>query len=101
MLVINAELTAPPSEVTLFRDITLYANTFLDQEIVIECPREERDFYYKWLKQKCALDFIEDFVKNNTVEGITIRREKATIKVERINYSNFQNIIRRIEYLLL
>lgn len=99
MLIINAELTAPPSEVILFRDVTLYANVFLGQEVVVECEKEERDFYYKWLKNKCALDFIEDFVKNDTVYGITIRKKRATISVERINYSNFQNIIQRINEL--
>lgn len=101
MLVINAELTAPPSEVTLFRDITLHANTFLKQEIVIECSREERDFYYKWLKGKCALDFVEDFVKTYTVEGISLRKERGNINVNRINYSNYQKIISQLNYLAI
>ena len=25
---------------------------FLKTPIVLECPREERDYYYKWLKNK-------------------------------------------------
>jgi len=101
MLVIYAELTAPPSEVTLFRDITLHAKTFLNQEIVIECLREERDFYYKWLKDKCALDFVEDFVRTYTVEGISLRKERGNINVNRINYSNYQKIISQLNYLVI
>jgi hypothetical protein len=101
VLIIDAELTAPPSEVILFRDITMYTNVFLDQKILVECHKEERDFYYKWLRNKCALDFVEDFVKTNTVKGLFLRKKRGNINVDRINYYNFNEIIYKIERILI
>jgi len=96
MLIIDAELTAPPSEVTLFRDITLFSHVFLEKTTVIECRKDERDFYYKWLKNRCAWDYVEDFIKPNTEIGISIRKKKANICVEKINYQNFNLIIQSL-----
>lgn len=93
MLIIDAELTAPPSEVTLFRDITLFSHVFLQKTTVIECKRDERDFYYKWLKNKCAWDYVEDFVTPMTEKGLTIRPERANIIVKKIEYDNLNHII--------
>lgn len=96
MLIIEADLSAPPSEVSLFRDITLFSSVFLQEEVVIECEKSERDFYYKWLKGKGSWDYVEDFVKPKTETGISIRLERGTITVDRIIYDNFNLIINRI-----
>jgi len=96
MLFIEAHLSAPPSEVILFRDITLFSNTFLQEKVVLECDKNERDFYYKWLKNKGSWDYVEDFVRPHTETGISIRLEKGTITVDRIIYDNFNLIINKI-----
>ena len=96
LLIIDAELTAPPSEVCLFRDITLYSSCFLDKEVVIECPKNERDFYYKWLRDRCAWDYVLDMVRPRTELGVTLRSSRANITVSRISYSNYQGIISRL-----
>lgn len=97
MLIIDAELTAPPSEVVLFRDITLFSHVFLKKTTVIECRKDERDFYYKWLKDKCAWDYVEDFVNPLTEEGISMRPRKANIIVNKIDYNNLNHIIYMIK----
>ena len=96
MVIIDAELTAPPSEVSLFRDITLYSNCFLEQKVVIECMREERDYYYKWLKDKCAWDYVEDMIRPRTEEGFSLRIKRANVVVPRISYQNYVEIIKRL-----
>lgn len=96
MVIIDAELTAPPSEVVLFRDITMYSNVFLKKPVLLECRKEERDFYYKWLKNRASWDFVVDFIKPNTELGISIRKDKANIIVERISYQNFDMIINKL-----
>jgi len=96
LLIIDAELTAPPSEVSLFRDITLYSTCFLEKDVVIECPKKERDFYYKWLKDRCAWDYVLDMVRPRTELGLSLRSSKANIIVSRISYSNYQEIISKL-----
>jgi len=101
LLIIDAELCEPPSEVVLFRDITLYSNCLLGQKVLLECDKEYRDFYYKWLKNRCAFDYVYDFVKPKSEYGISIRTKKeiANIQIESINYSNLNDIIRRLSIL--
>jgi len=97
LIIIEADLSAPPSEVTLFRDITLYSHCFLKKNVVLECKKEERDFYYKWLKNKCSWDFVYDMVKPFSENGISIRKKKGIINVDRIHYYNYQDVIKRLQ----
>lgn len=53
-LIIDGSLTAPPSQVYCFRDISLYVKCFLDKKIFIECEKDEIDLYWYWLKKNNA-----------------------------------------------
>ena len=97
MLIIDAELTEPPSQVYLFRDITLYSSCFLNFEVLVECEKKYRDYYYKWLKNNNAYDFVYDFIKPKTENGISIRTKRGNITVESINYNNLNEIISKIQ----
>ena len=101
MIIIEAELSAPPSEVTLFRDITLFSNSFLRQNVVLECEKFERDFYYHWLKDRGCWDYVEDFVNPNTELGLSIRTKRGKITAESINYNNYNLILNRIRLLYI
>mgnify|MGYP003128821605 CR=1 FL=1 len=96
LLLIDAELSAPPSEVALFRDITLFSSCFLKKNVILECKNSEKDYYYKWLKNRGSWDFIEDIVKPQTEYGISIRTEKGNITVPRLTYNNFSFVIDRL-----
>ena len=50
LLLIDALLSEPPSNITLFRDITLFARVFKEKRVLVECENEEKDLYWKWLK---------------------------------------------------
>ena len=59
-IIIDATLSEPPSSLACFRDVTLYANCFIKKRVVLEADPEIKDFYWKWLTEKGAFDFIED-----------------------------------------
>ena len=96
LILIDAELCAPPSEVTLFRDITLFSTFFLEKKVLIECTQNEKDFYYKWLRDKSSWDYVYDIIEPKTEVGISIRTKKANITIPRINYSNFSIVMNRL-----
>tara|TARA_Y100000590_G_scaffold143436_2_gene164757 strand:- start:38578 stop:38883 length:306 start_codon:yes stop_codon:yes gene_type:complete len=97
LLLIDSELTEPPSSVTLFRDITLYAATFKKMDIILEAKPVMQDYYYKWLKERGAFDFIKDILDYEKEYGKTIRyrfgRHAGNVSVRSIGYHNFQRII--------
>jgi hypothetical protein len=97
VVIIEADLCAPPSEVALFRDITLFSHCFLKKNVVIECERNQRDFYYKWLKDKSSWDYVYDMITPCTENGITIRKSSARIVIPRIDYTNFTRVINSLQ----
>lgn len=85
-LLIQCELTAPPSEVGAFRTVSLYACIFKHYDVLIVADKHEVDYYYKWLKYKGAFDFVKQFVLPQTESGIVLNCKKIT-------YNNLNNII--------
>ena len=69
-LIIDASLSEPPSEVSVFRDVTLYSNVFLNYNILIECDTDMKDLYDYWLKIRGAFDFVDDFVVYDEENGL-------------------------------
>jgi len=100
LLLIDAELTEPPSETTLFRDITLYATIFKGRDVILEADPTMKDFYYKWLKSRGAFDFVQDILDYGREPGFTIRNKHypsgGNIKVWRLGYHNFSRIIQSL-----
>lgn len=100
LLLIDAALTEPPSDTTLFRDITLYATVFRGRDVVLETSPEMKDFYYKWLKAHGAFDFVQDILDYGKEEGFTIRCKysnlKSDIGIRSLGYHNFNRIIRSL-----
>ena len=72
-LIISSELTAPKSEVGAFRTLTLYASVFKHLDCFVESELGEIDFYYHWLKDKGAYDFIKAMVSVNELDGYKIK----------------------------
>lgn len=92
-LLISGELSAPPSEVSAFRSLTLYATIFKHMDCLVEVQKEEVDFYYKWLRNKYALDFVRQFVILGEEKGY--RLEYASI--HKITYNNLDALISVID----
>tara|TARA_R110002110_G_scaffold193713_1_gene402357 strand:- start:269 stop:580 length:312 start_codon:yes stop_codon:yes gene_type:complete len=96
LLLIDAELSAPPSEIALFRDITLFSACFLRKDVILECDHSEQDYYYRWLKGRGSWDFIEDIVSPKTEYGLSIRVSKGNITIPRLTYGNFSFVMSRL-----
>jgi len=100
LLLIDGFLTEPPSETTLFRDITLYASVFKNMDVVIESDPEMKDLHYNWLKAHGAFDFVQDIVNYNVETGMSIRykfsEKKGNLEVRYFGYHNFHKILKFI-----
>lgn len=88
-LLISGELSAPPSEVSAFRTLTLYATMFKHMDCLVEVKKEEVDFYYKWLRNKYALDFVKQFVVLGEEKGYRLQYSS----IHKITYNNLDTLI--------
>ena len=81
-----------------FRDLTLICSLRLRTDIVIES--EEADLYYKWLKLRGGMDFVEDFVRPGTEDGLRLDTEykfDPSIIVDRIAPENTHRLFSQIQ----
>lgn len=95
-LIIDAELTEPPSETSAFRDITLYSSIFLNYEVLIQCERDVKDLYWYWLKNRGAFDFVDDFVEKNQETGITMASKNANIIVKFLRNEELNRVTKQL-----
>jgi len=92
-VIIDANLTEPPSSVTCFRDVTLYVDCFVKKNVVIECEPYMKDLYWRWLKRAGAFDFVADIVEPFEEKDFSIRRRRGSISVDLINEYNLNFIL--------
>jgi len=98
-IILQGELSEPPSSISCFRDVTLYASCFLRADILVECRQGTRDMYYKWLKRHGAFDFVDDIVRRRQEQGFRIGPQGTNFIIDRINASNLNIVIRRLNKL--
>lgn len=100
-LLINGDITNPPSSISCVRDIALIAHEFLNFNVIIEC-KVEKDFYYKFLKTFGVTDFVDDFLPFGRETGLRIDNEynlSPTVYVtDVINVYNLQLILKSIGF---
>lgn len=96
-LIIRDILVNPPTWFLSFRDLTLYCNVFLKDDIVIES--DEPDMYYRWIKPRGGMDFVEDFVRPGTEDGVRLDIEHnypRSVITDRIAPENVHRLIAQI-----
>ena len=86
-LLISGELTAPPSEVSAFRSLTLYATVFKHLDCLVEVQKDEIDFYYKWLRDKYAYDFVKEIVYIGETTGFRLQHTR----IKKLTYNNLND----------
>ena len=97
-LIIRDQLVNPPTWFASFSDLTLYCNVFLHLEIVVES--NEIDAYYRWIKPRGGMDFVEDFVRPGSENGVRLDIEHCyprTIITDRIAPENVGRLIAQIQ----
>ena len=93
-LIIHSSLCAPPSEVSTFRDVTLYSKGFIFEDILLECEKGTRTFYWNWLKAHGAHDFISYIIcRHEKEDGFKIAPYKGNLNIENITSFNLSFII--------
>ena len=99
-LVIRDQLVCPPTWFLSYRDLTLYCHVFLRLNIVLES--EDADTYYRWIKPRGGMDFIEDFVRPGSEHGTRLdlaSTAPCTIVTDRIAPENVHRLIGAIRAL--
>ena len=93
-LIIESHLSAPPSDVSCFRDVTLYSKTRIFEDILLHCDYGMRSFYWKWLKAHGAHDFISQLIRDHEREpGFRISQKKGNLNIKKIHAFNLGSII--------
>jgi hypothetical protein len=98
-LIIRDQLVNPPTWFASFRDLTLYCNVFLKDEIVIET--EDPDPYYRWMRGQGGMDFVEDFVRPGAEDGVHLdvaHNYPRTVVTDRIAPENVHSLIKLIRF---
>lgn len=96
-LIIDAELTEPPSEVSVFRDVTLYSSVFLNMEVLLFCESDMKDLYWYWLKQRGAFDFVEDIVCKRVEPGYIMATKDANLQIKFLRVETLNFVIQRLQ----
>ncbi|MDQ8202856.1 hypothetical protein [Pelagicoccus sp. SDUM812003] len=100
ILIIRDELLNPPTWFASFRDLTLICSLRLQVDIVIES--DAADLYYRWLKSRGGMDFVEDFVRPGSENGLRLDTEflyDPCIVTDRIAPENTHQLFQRIQSL--
>lgn len=98
-LIIRDQLVTPPTWFSSFRDLTLYCHIFLRADVLIES--NDPDPYWNWIRARGGMDFVEDFVRPGTEEGVRLDVEPnypRSVITDRIAPENLHQLISRIRY---
>jgi hypothetical protein len=98
-LIIRDQLVTPPTWFSSFRDLTLYCHCFLHAEILIES--EDPDPYWKWIRARGGMDFVEDFVRPGTEDGVRLDVEPnfpRSVITDRIAPENVHRLIAQLKF---
>jgi|SRR5882724_180475 len=96
-LIIRDQLVNPPTWFASFRDLTLYCTIFMKLDIVMES--EDIDTYYRWIKPRGGMDFVKQFIRPGTEDGVHLDIEAKyprTVITDRIAPENVHTLIRKI-----
>ena len=92
-LIIEATLSVPPSSVHCFRDVSLYASTFKESDVLVSCEDKVKDIYWRWLKRYGAMDFIEQIIRYKEEPGFIIGEKRGNLALDRLDEFSLQNVI--------
>ena len=93
-LIIDCTLSEPPSEISCFRDVTLFSKVYCFDDVLLSCPTGTRSIYWNWLKSNGAHDYITYLINYKEVEpGILMHPDKGNIRVQKITSFNLNDII--------
>lgn len=97
-LIIDCTLSEPPSEISSFRDVTMYSKIFHFEDVLLSCKTGTRSIYWQWLKNNGAHDYIAHVLNEEENErGILMHPNRGDIVVDRITAFNLNYIINQLK----
>lgn len=99
-LIIQAVLSEPPTETLPFRDFTWRAKRKYSS-ILIEVDNPVKDLYWRYMKPRGMLDFVDDIVVYEDMEkGLRVVPKEMSspffvsplVKINKINLNNYSKI---------
>ncbi|MDP1624914.1 MAG: hypothetical protein Q8L64_04045 [bacterium] len=97
-IIVQDALTTPPTWMASFRDVTLYCDMFFGLPVVIES--DDPDPFYRWLKPMGCMDFVKDFVRPGSEQGVIVANRRLRpgpfILTDRIVPENAHRLIAQI-----
>lgn len=92
----------PPTSISCFRDLTLYAHLFNKYFVLIEA--EPKDPYYRYLKKAGAMDYVDDIILPGEETGIRIDTDfvyaPTACVVDKITAYNLKYIVQSLGLLV-
>ena len=95
VLLVNVDLTNPPTSLTCFRTLTLFAKLYLKYDVLLETDAE-KDTHFHFLRDMGCMDFVDDIVILGEETGIRIDHQlrfAPTYIVDRIDVHNINLIL--------
>jgi len=100
-LLIKSELAEPPSENLSFRYVTMASKCDLGLDVLIECEQGLKDAYFRFLKPRGMLDYVDYLITpQENEDGIRLDTElnySRTVVASRIVIENSFIIVKQIE----
>lgn len=75
ILGIAADLSAPPSSPSVFRDVSLYGSVFRHYEVVAYAEREMIDHYVVWFRRYGLFDYVSEIVTRAELGNVAVEIE--------------------------
>jgi hypothetical protein len=90
-LIVDAPLCSPPSELSSFRDISLYAKIYDYEDVLLVAEKGERSYYWDWMAKNGIRDYISDIITPRETLDLKYIRIKENSKLpweKLVFYSN-------------
>lgn len=97
-LVIDGNITYPPSEISCVRDVTLYSVVWSDYDVLVTIMPEYKDHLWYYLRSTGTMDYVEDIIAPDQEPGVKISDDPdSNICVKFIGCENLSYIISRLK----
>lgn len=101
LVIIDSDLVFPPSEVSVFRDVTLYSTIYTDATVLIQSEQQHKDACYHYLKSLGAFDYVDEIILPGDEHGVIISKYPPyTIKARKLWAGNLNRLLNTIRGLL-